>query len=120
MQARVIEHAELIFGKAIEILAAEPGSVQVDLVKYLEVKITGQTAAVLRVVAPAHAVRRLGRPGRRGRSPRLPGRAVKPGAVQHQAVAAAAIFPGRAEAIGDRARGHVERVRCRGVADESV
>ena len=104
----VVEHPELILRESIEVAAAEPGAIQMDLVKDLEVEVARQARGVLSIGASAGRIARAVRRPRQ--SPALPRRAHEPGAVQQQTVAAAPVLPGAADAVGDGARRDGERL----------
>src|SRR6185503_11941412 len=97
VNARIVEQTELILREPVQIAAAEPRPVHVDLLERIEIEIARQARLVLLVAARRRRLRDA--LTRLPEAPRFPGGAAEPGAVQQQAVAAAAIFPGAAEAL---------------------
>ncbi len=87
-----------------------------DLLEGVQIEVARQARAVLRVLVldVLHRYAVLDEP------PVAPAGAAEPGPVEHEVVAGTPVFPGGADPVRDRARGHAEVLRRRPLARVAV
>src|ERR1700681_3236701 len=107
MDLRIVEQSELVLHEPVEIPAAEPGPIQMNLVKHPEVEIPRDAGAVLLILAVRRQTRE--RAALDGiRTPIGPAQTPKRGAVREEAVAALLELPRPPDSRADRVPGHGE------------